>query len=135
MTSQLGWTQRLVWALTVAAATVAAWWVWLGRDTAYQTDPATGVTSGPYTTGQVAGFVVSLAAIAAVAGWLLGPIVVTPAMTVPLTVAWSAQAAATDETGLWVVGAVLVFAGTAAGTALVSTLAMHTGRRRTPTPA
>lgn len=121
-------------AAAIAGATVAAWWLWLGWDTTYQTDPDTGVASGPYTAWQVAGCVLSLAVIAALGGRLLGPLVVTPVMTVTLTAAWSARAASSDETGLWLVGAVLVFVATAAGTALVSALARwwpRSGRRAT----
>lgn len=51
------------------------------------------------------------------------PLVVAPFMAVALAVAWSVPVAAEDETGLWLVGAFLVFAGTAAGSALVSWLA------------
>jgi hypothetical protein len=60
---------------------------------------------------------------AAVAGRWLHPLVVAPVMAVALAVAWSVPAAAEDETALWLVGVFLVFAGTAAGSALVSWLA------------
>lgn len=41
-------------------------------------------------------------------------------MAVAFTGAWSAQAAPSDESGLWVVGAFLVLIGTAAGAAVVA---------------
>jgi hypothetical protein len=45
------------------------------------------------------------------------------------TAAWTAQAAATDETGLFLVGAILVFAGTATGTTVAALLAGLLRRR------
>ena len=106
--------------LGLAASTVAAWWLWLGRDTGYQTDPVTGVTSGPYEAWQVVGCVLTLALLAIVGGLFLRPWFVAPTMTVAFTAAWSWAAAATDDTGLWAVGAFLVFVGLAVGSAVVS---------------
>jgi hypothetical protein len=106
--------------LGVAAASVAAWWSWLGRDREYQVDPATGVSSGPYEVWQVAGCVLSLAVIAIVGALLLSAWIVVASMTVAFTVAWSMAAASTDESGLWGVGATMVFIGLAAGSALLS---------------
>ncbi|MDT4987920.1 MAG: hypothetical protein QOI74_2014 [Micromonosporaceae bacterium] len=102
------------------ALTVVTWWLWLGRDTTYQTDPVTGAATGPYEAWQVVGCVLSLAAIAVVGGWVLPPWAVVAAMTVSFTVAWSWAAAVTDDTGLWLVGAVLVAVGLAAGSAALS---------------
>ncbi|GAA4576464.1 hypothetical protein GCM10023176_47890 [Micromonospora coerulea] len=121
----------LLGGLILAAATVGTWWAWLGWDTEYTVDPETGATTGPYAAWQVAGCVLTLALLAAVGGWLLGPWVVVPVMTVAFTVAWAAHAASTDDTGLWAVGAVLVLVGTAAGTAVVSVGARLLRRRRT----
>ena len=119
--------RALTGAVLLAAATVATWWLWLGRDTGYQVD-ADGHQTGPYTTAQVAGCVLTLLAllVAAVLLRVPGP-VAGAVMTVAFTAAWTAQAAATDETGLFLVGAILVFAGMAAGTSLVALL---TGRLR-----
>jgi hypothetical protein len=104
--------------VALAAATVACWYLWLGRDTDYQTDAA-GDTTGPYTTGQVAGCVLTLLALAVFAVLLRVPVwIVIVAMTVSFTAAWTAQAAGTDETGMYGVGAILVFLGMAVGTTL-----------------
>lgn len=106
--------------VVVAASTLAAWWVWLGWDTRYEFDPATQTYRGPYEVWQVAGCVLTLIVIAAIAGWLVRPLAVTLAMTAVFTAAWTWRAASTDDSGLWAVGAVLVFAGMALGSAAVS---------------
>jgi hypothetical protein len=107
--------------LVLAAATVFVWWAWLGRDTEMQLDPATGTYSGPYTTAQVAGAVLTLAALLVAAVLLRVPALPAAAvMTVAFTAAWTAQAAAEDETGLFLVGTILVLAGMAVGTTVVA---------------
>jgi hypothetical protein len=67
-----------------------------------------------------------------VAAVLLGvrPLIAAAAMTIAFTVAWTAQASS-DETGLFMVGAIMVFVGSAVGTSVV---AVATGalRRRGP---
>ena len=104
----------------VAAATAGAWYAWLGWDTGYDVDPVTRAVSGPYQAWQVAGCVLTLAAIA-VLGALLSPAwMVAPVMTVAFTAAWSAGAARSDDSGLWVIGAVLVLLGMAAGSTLLA---------------
>jgi hypothetical protein len=119
--------------LALAAATVFAWWAWLGRDTTMQLDPETGNYSGPYTTAQVAGAVLTLAVLL-VAAVLLGVPALPAAavMTVAFTAAWTAQAAGEDETGLYLVGTILVLGGMAAGTTVVALLTATLRRRRNP---
>ena len=131
MTSVL---RTLIGPLVVAAATVATWWVWLGRDTEYQID-ANGNTTGPYTTAQVAGCVLTMLVVLVVAV-LAGvhPLAAAAAMTVAFTVAWTVQAAFTDDSGLFAVGAILVFAGTATGSTMVALLTrLLAGRKRIST--
>jgi hypothetical protein len=111
--------RSLAGAVVLAAATVLTWYLWLGRDDEYQID-ANGVASGPYTTGQVAGCVLTLLVLL-VAAVLLGvrPLIAAAAMTIAFTVAWTAQASE-DETGLFLVGAILVLGGCAVGTSVVA---------------
>jgi hypothetical protein len=113
----------------LAGATVATWAAWLGWQTGYRTDAETGTVSGPYSSWQVAGCVITLAVLAGVAGRRLSPMRIVPVMSVAFTAAWAVQAAASDETGLWVVGAVLVLFGTAAGAAVIAA-GSHLIRRR-----
>ena len=112
--------KRTLAAVLLAAATVGSWAAWLGWESGYHTDPSSGAVSGPYSWWQVAGCVLTLAVAAGVAARWLSPLLVVPIMAVSFTWAWSAQAASTDETGLWGVGALLVLVGTAAGAAVVS---------------
>ena len=119
--------------LALAAATVFVWWAWLGRDTTMQLDPETGNYSGPYTTGQVAGAVLTLAALLVAAVLLRLPALPAAAvMTVAFTAAWTAQAAAEDETGLFLVGTILVLGGMAAGTTVVALITASLRRHRRP---
>jgi hypothetical protein len=114
----------------LAAATVFAWWAWLGRDTEMQLDPATGNYSGPYTTAQVAGLVLTLAALLIVAVLLRVPALPAAAvMTVAFTAAWTVQASE-DETGLFLVGMILVLGGMAIGTTVVALLTAALRRKR-----
>ncbi|MEU4480657.1 hypothetical protein AB0F68_21770 [Micromonospora sp. NPDC023966] len=113
-------TGTLLGGLILAAATVGAWWAWLGWESGYTVDPETGATSGPYAVWQVAAAVLTLILIAAVGGWFWSPWLVAPVMTVAFTAVWAARAASTDDTGLWAVGAALVAIGTALGATVVS---------------
>jgi len=114
--------RKAVGALGIAAAAVAAYWGWLGWDTEYRVDPVTHVESGPYEAWQVIGCVLTLVVVAAVAALVFAPWLVATAVTVGFTGAWVVRAATSDESGLWVVGAIGVFVGTAIGSTVVSVL-------------
>ncbi|MCA2214856.1 hypothetical protein [Jidongwangia harbinensis] len=107
-------------AVALAGVTVLVWWGWLGGDTTKELDPVTGNETGPYSAMQVAGCVLTLSAVLVVA--VLAGVPRRPAaavMTVSFTVAWTVQAAAADDSGLYLVGAILVAAGMTVGTAAV----------------
>jgi hypothetical protein len=114
--------RNVIAGVLLAAATVGCWAAWLAWESGYTTDVATGATSGPYSWWQVAGCAFTLAVLAAVAARRLSPLLIVPIMAVAFTAAWSVEASASDETGLWGVGAVLVLFGTAAGTGVVAAL-------------
>jgi hypothetical protein len=117
--------------LALAATTVLAWWAWLGRDTTMQLDAQTGNYSGPYTTAQVAGVVLTLAALLVIAVLLRVPALPAAAvMTVAFTAAWTVQAAGDDESGLFLVGTILVLVGMTAGTTIVALITAALRRRR-----
>jgi hypothetical protein len=126
MTSAL---RSLIGSVVLAAATLATWYVWLGHDTEYQVD-ANGNQTGPYTTAQVTGCVLTLLALLVVAVlFRVHPLAAAATMTLAFTAAWTVRAAADDDTGLFMVGAILVFAGMAAGTTVVGLLARLLRRR------
>ena len=116
--------------LGLAAATFAAWWLWLGSDHTYQVDPATGTTTGPYEPAQVVGCVVTLAALAVLGNLVLRPWLAVVTMTATFVAGWSTDAATTDESGLWLVGSIMLALGMAAGTAVVSVVVTALRRRR-----
>jgi hypothetical protein len=114
-------------APALALAVVACWWLWLGRDTVRDVDPVTGAVSGPYSAAQVAGCVLCLVAIVAVAAWWLPAWTVDVVAPLALGAAFTSSALPHDDSGLWAVGAVLVLVGGAAGCAAVvaATRAVH----------
>ncbi|MCX2732493.1 hypothetical protein OOZ19_19820 [Saccharopolyspora sp. NFXS83] len=129
------------WGLSavLAVLTASCWWAWMAWDQGYQTDPAAGAASGPYQAWQVAGCVVCLVALGVGASVRLPAWLVVPIMPVAFTAAWAWTAAGTDDSGLWAVGAVLVFVGMLAGTGVVSAITAFArgaaGRRGRAVPA
>ncbi len=117
---------------TIAVAVLAAlsWFGWMGWDHEYTTDPVTGATSGPYAAWQVIGCALSLLAVFAGAVAVgIRPVFVSVAITVTFTAAWTVTAAA-DGSGLYVIGAVLLFVGLAVATLLASLVATAIRHRR-----
>ncbi|WP_431943792.1 hypothetical protein [Micromonospora marina] len=121
--------RTLLGGLLLALATAGAWAAWLSWESGWTVDPETGATSGPYAVWQVAAAVLTLGALAAVAGWWLNIWLVAIVMTVAFTVPWAVHAASTDDSGLWAVGAALVAIGTTIGTTLVGGAAGWLRRR------
>ena len=72
----------------------------------------------------------TLVVIAVVAGRRLRPALVVLPMTVAFTAAWSINAARTDDSGMWPIGAFMVLLGMLAGTAVVSTFGRFFGGAR-----
>ncbi|MET0422590.1 MAG: hypothetical protein ABW046_01865 [Actinoplanes sp.] len=115
--------RNLIGASVVAGLSVLAWVGWLGWDSEYQVDAITGSQSGPYEAWQVAGCAVTLLGV--LVGALVArvhPVIASVALTLAFTVAWTWQAAATDDSGMFGVGAILLLAGLSSGTALVSVI-------------
>jgi hypothetical protein len=117
----VGW--QCAGGLGVAVLSAALWFGWLGWDTEYHVDPVSQVESGPYEAWQVIGCGVTLVLL--LVGALLMGVrapVASAAMTLAFTAAWTTTAATNDETGMFGVGAVLVFVGLAVATAVVSVI-------------
>ena len=85
--------RTLLVVVLAALASAATWWAWLGWESGYVTDPATGAVTGPYSVAQVAACVLTLVVVALVAGWFAAPWWVAPAITVAFVWAWTADAA------------------------------------------
>ncbi|GAA4729789.1 hypothetical protein GCM10023328_05630 [Modestobacter marinus] len=110
---------------------VLAWAAWLGWDREYQFDPATNTASGPYEEWQVVGCVLTLLAAAVLVGWVRRPLPAAVVVTVPFTLCWTVDAALQDDTGLFLVGALLIAVGLFLGSLLVAVgLGRAPGRRR-----
>lgn len=117
-------------ALGVAVLSAALWFGWMGWDTEYHVDAETQATSGPYEAWQVIGCVVALLVLH-VGALLLGvrALVASVALTLAFTAAFTTTAAADDESGLFLVGAVLVFLGLAVASAVISVIVVALRRR------
>lgn len=109
----------LAWALGVAVLSAAAWFGWMGWDDEYQVDRATNEVSGPYEAWQVVGCVLTLLVVGVVAAHRWRPFGTALVLPVAFALAWSVTAASEDDSGLWVVGAVLVLLGTAVASLVV----------------
>ncbi|MGJ7906491.1 hypothetical protein ACOQFL_08435 [Actinopolyspora sp. H202] len=124
--------RALAGGVVLALLTASCWWGWMAWDQGYHTDPVTGVTGGPYQAWQVIGCVVCLVVLGVLATGRLPWWLVLVIMPLSFTAAWSWTAAGADSSGLWGVGAVLVFVGMLAGTGLVTglTTVVRSRRRR-----
>jgi hypothetical protein len=113
----------------IAALTTATWWT-LGRDTTRDVDPATGAVTGPYEAPQVIACVVVLVGLVVIGALLLPAWLAVLGVSLPFTAAWTIQAASTDDSGLWVIGAVLVLVGTLVGGTIVTAITRGLVRNR-----
>ncbi len=114
---------RLLLIVVLAGGAALSYAAWLGWDRQYDIDPVTGDYSGPYQAWQVVGCVVTLAVLATVAGLLRSPGLAVAVVPVVFTLLWSRDAARTDDSGLWGVGAVMLACGSLGGVAAVAYLA------------
>lgn len=123
-------------ALGLAVFAALMWGAWLGWDDDYYL--VDGVQHGPYRAWQVLGCGACVAVGAVLAqAWARtsGAVVLTLAATGGFAVPWALYAASTDDSGLWVIGLVLLLAGSIIGLVLVLTVAAvvrtRLGRRDT----
>jgi peptidoglycan/LPS O-acetylase OafA/YrhL len=114
-------------ALAVFAATM--WFAWLGWDDEYYL--VDGVAQGPYRAWQVVGCGLSicLAAVVALAWARRGAVLLAAAATVGFAIPWGVHAGSTDETGLWVVGLMMLLGGSFVGLVVVLTVCQLVLRR------
>lgn len=124
---------RLISIAALTLLTASCWLAWMAWDDSYYNDPATGTTSGPYQAWQVIGCVLCLIALGVGATIRLAAPLVVAVMSVTFTAAWSVTAASRDETGLWIVGAMLIFVGMLCGATVISGLTTAVLRARKTT--
>ncbi|MFI6506391.1 hypothetical protein ACIBCT_02200 [Streptosporangium sp. NPDC050855] len=110
----------------LAVASAVNYLAWLGWDRQRDVAPD-GTVSGPYQTWQVAGLVIVLGILAVVAGRRGHPVLGTAAVAVVTWLAWSVDAALSDDSGLWVVGSLLLLPALLLGVGLVAFLASRRG--------
>lgn len=122
--------KQIVGVAGVVLLAWASWWAWMGWDTEYQVDPATGNESGPYETWQVVGSGACVVLLVVVATLVWGRRTAVVATTLGYTLGWCVTSLPEDESGLAVVGAVMVLVGVAAATAVVAWLTDLVLRRR-----
>ncbi|MFS1304327.1 hypothetical protein [Streptosporangium longisporum] len=110
----------------LAVASAVNYLAWLGWDRQRDVAPD-GSVSGPYQAWQVAGLVIVLGILAVVAGRRGHPVLGTAAVAVVTWLAWSVDAALSDDSGLWVVGSLLLLPALLLGVGLVAFLASRRG--------
>lgn len=121
---------RLLPILLLTALASADWAAWLGWDGHRDVQPD-GTVTGPYEAWQVAGLVLTLVVVVCLAasrGFVMAAVLGTSlGLTVAAFVDWS-----DDSSGLFLVGVVMVMAGSLAGTAVVAavTASVTRGGRR-----
>lgn len=101
--------------------------VWLGWDREKDV-AADGSLSGPYEPWQVAGLVLCLGVLAVVAGRRGHPKLGTLVIAGVTWLCWSIDAAISDDSGLWVVGALMLLPAVFLGVGLVAFLTASRSR-------
>ncbi|MHA7146290.1 hypothetical protein ACX80U_16395 [Arthrobacter sp. TmT3-37] len=111
--------QQVALVLLIGVLTAGLWYGWFGWDTEYQYDRSTGRLGGPYAVWQGVGAFLCSIPVFWLAQRLLRFTVAFLVMPASFTFAWITTAAAADVTGLWMIGAILVGFGSAAGSAVM----------------
>lgn len=120
-----GWAGFAV-ALFLGAAVYAAWLAW---DTEYYFDADMGAYQGPYRPAQVIGCAVTFGFVTAALALLWRPVLVAAGTSLGFWLLWTVQASRQDETGLFVVGSILLLAGLTAGSAVAASVGFALRKR------
>lgn len=125
----MGTAKQALYVFLSVTSSALLWMAWLGWDTAYDVDPVTGSSTGPYEAWQVIGFAACVAVQAVLLRrylrWWLAAASVSAGITAAAAVSFSG-----DDSGLAVVGLVLILLGSLAGTSAVSLAALLFTRSR-----
>lgn len=122
-----------VLALLLGALT---WGAWLGWDRTASYDVVTDSVQAPYVTLQVLGCALTVLVLTAVLAARGEPVLAASGVALGFWLVWTVDAGSKDESGLFVIGAVMLASGLAAGTTLaalagvgISRLLARRGRR------
>jgi hypothetical protein len=128
--------RRLLWSLLPAPMVVLGWLVFLGwRPEKWQN--ADGSLGGSYRPWQVVAFIALICAVAWISARRGSAVAAVAATTLAVTGVCIADWSGTDDSGLWAVGALLVFVGTLVGTGVIGVIAQARTRstaRAQPSP-
>ncbi|MBA3232992.1 MAG: hypothetical protein H0T17_03440 [Propionibacteriales bacterium] len=108
---------ELVVSLLLGAA---VWAAWLGWDHSYYYDPVVGAYQGPYRQAQVVACALTVGLLTALLALRWNPVVVAAGITVGFWVVWTVQAGSEDDSGLFLVGSILLLGGLVLGTTVAS---------------
>jgi hypothetical protein len=96
------------------------WGSWLGWDRTTSYDVITGTEQTPYVTLQVLGCALTVGVVTAVLAARWHPVAGAAGVSVGFWLAWTVDASTQDDSGLFMVGAVMLAVGLAAGTAVAA---------------
>lgn len=102
------------------AAGALVWGAWLGWDHASSYDVVTRQVESPYVTLQVLGCALTVGLVTALLAARWSPLAAAAGVSVGFWLCWTVEAAASDPTGLYGIGAVMLGGGLAAGTAVAA---------------
>ncbi|MBF5083609.1 hypothetical protein [Quadrisphaera sp. INWT6] len=115
-------------------AGLAVWAAWLGWDDTTSYDVVTRQDESPYVTLQVLGCALTVGVVTALLAARWSPVVAATGVSVGFWWAWTAWAAAYDDTGLFLVGALMLAVGLAAGTSFAAFVGVVVAARRSSAP-
>ncbi|WP_433217450.1 hypothetical protein [Microtetraspora malaysiensis] len=116
---RLGADSRL--GVILAVASLVNYLAWLGWDQEKDIEPD-GSLSGPYQPWQVAGLVIVLGILAALAGWRGHPKIGMLSIAGVIWLSWTVDAATSDNSGLWPIGALALLPSVFLGVGFVALL-------------
>ncbi|WP_181309995.1 hypothetical protein [Nocardioides campestrisoli] len=128
-------------ALVLALVAAGMWFAWLGWDQEYYL--VDGERQGPYRPWQVIGCGASIAVASVLAllwvraagpdrrgGGAAAAVALSPAAVFGFAVPWTAEAASSDDSGLWVVGLLMLLVGGWLGLTMLLAVTAAVARRR-----
>ena len=96
------------------------WGAWLGWDRTASYDVVTGTVQSPYVTLQVLGCALTVGTVTAVLTALGHPLAGTAGVALGFWLVWTVDAASRDDSGLFVVGSMLLAFGLTLGTSVAA---------------